>query len=172
MALTTLGRSTRVPTDRDVQVTVAIPAPADDVAAASQISRLQAELQRHLAVSATRNTVHSSGGAVRSVDVFVQGRPFRAWTRGELEAQLRYLRIRFNNISIRSETESSAAQVARRARDALAALGPGAGVAGLVAADEQAREQAEGETSNGPIIAGAAAIVIGVGIAIAVVVWS
>lgn len=167
MARTILARTTPVPTDRDITVVIeqTIPRPPP-LAVGGDAARAASEMMRHMGVTAQR--VHVDAGTVSFLILI--GRPNRPWTRAELEAQMRFLRIPFDSIVISHERNLTPAQRARNVVQGAADFVAGGGVAGVVA-DEVTSEEPPMEMDRRPMIAAIAAVVLGLAVLIGVMVW-
>lgn len=164
MAWTTLTRSTPVPTDRPISVTVRL----DPESVTGD--RVFPELRRHMAVSTTTiKEIKNARGVVTARDYTAVGVAYRAWRKSELEGSLRHLGIPFDSVVIRHETAaapSRAASVVRGIRDGIASAIPGgAGANAAVGMAEAAAEDPPPETSKLPIIIGGIAVALGLGVA-------
>lgn len=172
MARTVLARTTPVPTDRDITVVIeqAIPR-VPPLAVGGDAARAASEMMRHMSVTSQRS--HVDAGV--SSFLTLVGRANRPWTRAELEGQMRYLRIPFESISISHDTAAPRRSgLLSSAARAIPGIGPAVG-AGLDsaagAADGLLGEEPPMEMNRTPLIAGIAAIVVGLGILVAIMVW-
>lgn len=146
-----LGRSTPVPIDRDILVAVRFSWQSVDPTADIE-GRIDAELKRHLSVSSTYQELRGSD-EIR----YAKGIPYRAWTRAELEGQLRALSLPFTSVSVQKQdtTPSFLERVGNRARTG--------GVSGALS---EAAEPVLGSgepmaTDRKPLVFGLVALVLG-----------
>lgn len=171
MARTVLAANTPVPTDRPIRVVITQDVERGDAptAPAERVERAVGELGRHMGRDSVRTRIESAGGVPVTVYTTVEGRPIRPWTRAELEGQYRYLRIPFASISISYEQTLSPVQRARRLAEQGADFIASGGVAGAVA--DEATMDPPMEMDRRPLIAGIAAIVVGLAILVGILVW-
>lgn len=179
MADTVLGRSTPVPTDRAIRVTirrvdavVRREAPAGDADRTAALEGMRRELSRHVALSGSYLRSFKLRGQITGVEFYYSGRAVRAWTRAELEGQLRYLGIPFSSIIVATSTAPTRAETVRNVVEGASRFVAGGGVAGVVADEVAADGTMPAPVDRKPLIYGLIAVVAGIIIAILAAVYA